>query len=127
MRSPPTIIGSAKFHPPDNKLQVSYKAKQLGKSTTYRFSIERHGGGPTFLGPPAHLGLTARGVGTVTGAIQVPETDYEVFATAEGNFTFNDSFIVGAPQTPICGVIRVAICRSELRLGVPPWPGGRVF
>jgi hypothetical protein len=46
------IIGSAKFHPPDNKLQVSYKAKQLGKSTTYRFSIERHGGG-------SHLSRTA--------------------------------------------------------------------
>ena len=95
------IIGSAKFVRTFNKLKVTYSAKNLAKSTKYQLSIwNATAGACEDLGAPANFVTTSTGAGKVTGEIEVPEKDYQFFATAEGGaspFT-NDSFIVTLPR-----------------------------
>jgi hypothetical protein len=93
------IIGSAKFTRTFNTLKITYTAKHLATLTGYGFEVYNATAGVCeFLAEPAEFVTTATGVGKVTASIEVPEKDYEFFATAFGAGAFNDSFIVTLPR-----------------------------
>ena len=96
------ITGSAKFTRTFNKLKVTYKAKQLATLNTYDLQFWSDTAGECqLLGSNGTFVTTARGVGTFTAELEVPEKFSEFFVDGEslGGPPFsNDSFVVTLPR-----------------------------
>ena len=96
------IIGSTKFTRTFNKLKVTYKAKDLAKSTLYELNFfNATAGNCQFLGTATVFKTSSTGVAKVTGEMEVPESDNEFFVDGENDFSApftNDSFIVTLPR-----------------------------
>ncbi len=94
------IIGSAKFTRTENKLKVTYKAKGLAPLTTYEF--EFYNASPCeLIATSGSLTTNAKGAGSVTAEIAVPEKDAEFFVDVLnfGASPFGaDSFIATLPK-----------------------------
>ncbi len=96
------ITGSAKFTRTFNKLKVTYKAKQLANLNTYELQFWSDTGGECqLLGSNGDFVTTAKGVGTFTAELEIPEKDDDFFVdgVSLGGPPFsNDSFIVTLPR-----------------------------
>jgi hypothetical protein len=95
------VTGSAKFVRTENKLKVTYKAKQLAPEETYELLFYDANPCGVITGAGTFVS-SKKGTGKITAEVTVPEENSEFFVDAaalgSGLPFSNDSFVVTLPK-----------------------------